>query len=101
MWFDVDTDDAGAWSWRLIAADGRPVATSDERFSSRADAEARAVRFREEAVSAALVIYADDGGAWHWQAEARDGRALATSGGSFTTRSGARADAEAVRQGLA
>ncbi|MEA2322924.1 MAG: hypothetical protein QOD81_2774 [Solirubrobacteraceae bacterium] len=39
MRFAVDENNAGRFHWRLVAHDGRELATSDESFASAADAE--------------------------------------------------------------
>lgn len=57
--FEVFQDEAGEWRWRLVAANGEPLATS-EGYTRKGDA-IRAVGDLREAVSeAAVQVYEVD-----------------------------------------
>lgn len=61
MRFEVYRDVAGAYRWRLIASNGRNVASSGESFSSQSNATAAAQNFKAKAKAWAYEIYADAG----------------------------------------
>ncbi|MEA2228261.1 MAG: hypothetical protein QOH46_130 [Solirubrobacteraceae bacterium] len=54
MRFAVDENNAGRFHWRLVAGDGRELATSDESFASAADAQRAADDVRAALVAGAL-----------------------------------------------
>lgn len=50
--FRTFEDASGKWRWRLIAANGRKIATSGESFYSRADARRAALNVKRLAAVA-------------------------------------------------
>jgi uncharacterized protein YegP (UPF0339 family) len=54
MTFDIYENNGGRFHWRLLASDGRSLATSDESFSSAADAQRSASAVRDAARSPAI-----------------------------------------------
>ena len=46
MRYEVYADSAGKYRWRLVAANGRKVASSGESFSSKSDATTAALNFK-------------------------------------------------------
>lgn len=54
MTFVVYENNGGRFHWRLLAGDGRPLATSDESFTSAADAGRSASAVRDAARSLAI-----------------------------------------------
>ncbi|WP_245977542.1 DUF1508 domain-containing protein [Halopiger aswanensis] len=89
---DGDGEDAEGWSWRLIDAAGRRVATAPTTYASRADARAAVDRFREQSngsihtVESATFQPSATDDAWRWRLIRPSGETLAVSGSEYATR---------------
>jgi uncharacterized protein len=97
MRFEVYADSAGNYRWRLIASNGRKVATSGESFYSQSNAKVGAQGFKSGARTYSYEIYADTAGNYRWRAKASNGQTVASSGESFASRSNAQTAADNVR----
>ena len=93
--FETFEDAEGGHRWRLVAANGEPIADSGEGYSSRSELEDAIERVREYApeadrltmTTAAIEVYEDAGGEFRWRLRHRNGTILGTSGEGYTSRS--------------
>jgi uncharacterized protein len=97
MRFEFYSDSAGNYRWRLVASNGRKVATSGESFYSQSNARTAAQGFKSNAKSYTYDVYADTAGNYRWRAVASNGKKVASSGESFSSQSNARHAANNVR----
>lgn len=88
--------DPGYSRW-LHAANGEPLATSAESFSTRAGAARAAQNLRDRAGEWDYTVYEDPAGGWLWRARASNGRPVAASPEAFSTRDAAKRATAAVR----
>lgn len=94
--FEVYHSQAGAFAWRIRAANGQIVAESPEQFASRATALRAARAVRDNAGELHYDLVEESPGIYRWRALA-DGGLLAVSGDAFASRSNARRSASRVR----
>ncbi|MFC6786665.1 YegP family protein [Halobaculum halobium] len=93
--FETYEDAAGDHRWRLVAANGEPIADSGEGYSSRSALTEAVDRVREYApdadrltmATAAIEVHEDAGGEFRWRLRHRNGTILGTSGEGYTSRS--------------
>ncbi|NHN40779.1 DUF1508 domain-containing protein [Halorubellus sp. JP-L1] len=95
--FETSTDAAGGHRWRLVAANGEPIADSGEGYSSRSALTDAIDRVRDLApqadrltIAAAVIeVHEDGSGEFRWRLRHRNGTILGTSGEGYASRSGA------------
>jgi len=86
--------------WRLVSANGRPVAISGESFASRSNAVEAAKRFKANAKNYDFEIYADRRNKYRWRATASNSQIVASSGEAFDSRSNAQRAANNVQSNV-
>ena len=97
MHYEVYADTVGNHRWRLIATNGRKVATSGESFYSESNAKSAAQNFKSKCSQWTYEVYADTAGNYRWRAKSGNGQTVASSGESFSSQSSARTAANNVR----
>lgn len=97
MRFEVYKDTASNYRWRLIADNGRKVATSGESFYSQSNASTAASNFKAKAKQWNYEVYLDSSSNYRWRAKSSNGQTVASSGESFDNRSNAQRAADNVR----
>ncbi|MDT3434096.1 DUF1508 domain-containing protein [Haloarcula sp. 1CSR25-25] len=89
--YEVYTDAAGEFRWRLLHRNGNILADSGEGYSSRSNARRAARRVSELApeseVDDGIEVYEDKGNEWRWRLRAANGELVADSGEGYTNRS--------------
>jgi large subunit ribosomal protein L21 len=107
-------EEAGEWHWRLLAANGEPVAVSEQGFSSKsgvvrtlevvrrnvAEAEGHTETTGDEKAGQGFEIY-EDGGEWRWRLRASNGELVAVSEQGFSSKSGVVRTLDVVRRNAA
>jgi uncharacterized protein YegP (UPF0339 family) len=93
----VFPDSAKKYRWRLVAGNGRTVASSGESFDSKSNARRAAQNFSQRASSAKFEIYADRGKKFRWRVVASNGQTIGSSGESFASRGSCGRSARNVR----
>ena len=86
MKLQVYPDSGGNYRWRLVAGNGRTIASSGESFDSKSNAKRAAQNFGDRASSAKYEIYADRGKKFRWRVLASNGQTIGSSGESFASR---------------
>jgi len=76
---------AGQTSWRLLAANNRPLALATEHYSSSASAKADARLLLSECARLVPSVAVDANGRWRWTVSL-DGRPLASSPNGYFRR---------------
>lgn len=97
MRYEVYADTSGNYRWRLIASNGRRVATSAESFYSQSNARTAAQNFKSKCSRWNYEIYLDRSSNYRWRAKSANGQTVASSGESFDSRSNAQRTADNVR----
>jgi uncharacterized protein len=97
MWrFEVGPDRGGNQTWWLYAGNNKLVARAGESFASSYNAHRAAAAFKAGAKTARYEVYADFAGQYRWRAW-RSSDKVAASGEAFSSRWGAQAAADNVR----
>jgi uncharacterized protein YegP (UPF0339 family) len=94
--FEVYGREPGVFGWRMTAANGQVVAESPRSFASRVAALDAARDVRDSAGELHYDLVEEPRDVHRWRAT-RDGRVLAASGDTFSSRSNAKRAAERVR----
>lgn len=97
MKLQVYPDSGSKYRWRLVADNGRTVASSGESFDSKSNAKRAAQNFGERASSAKYEIYADRGKKFRWRVVSGNGQTIGGSGESFAGRGSASRSARNVK----
>lgn len=105
--FELHTDDAGEWAWRLVDEQGATIARGNETHGSKTDAIDATETMREfvpdattHAINgAAFQVYERTGetSGWHWQFVHADGDILTDSVTAQTTRDSVARAIDAVK----
>ena len=99
--YEVYTDAAGEFRWRLLHRNGNILADSGEGYSSRSNARRAARRVGELApdseVDDGFEVYEDAGEEWRWRLRAANGELVADSGEGYANRSKAMDAVERVQ----
>lgn len=106
--FELYTDGAGEYRWRLRHDNGDVIADSGEGYVRRQGAEEAIDRIQTYAGPAnylrvdptAFEIYRDASGEWRWRLLHRNGNVLADSGQGYTRRRDARRAVDRVREAI-
>jgi large subunit ribosomal protein L21 len=107
-------EDGGEWRWRLVAANGEPVAVSEQSFSSKsgavrtldvvrrnvAEAEGHTETTGDETGGQGFEIY-EDGGEWRWRLRASNGELVAVSEQGFSSKAAVVRTLDVVRRNAA
>lgn len=83
--FELYTDTAGEWRWRLRADNMEPVAASSEGYVAKADALQGVEIMRT--MNGATEVYQDTASEWRWRLTHANGNIIATSGEGYVARS--------------
>jgi uncharacterized protein YegP (UPF0339 family) len=98
MRYVVDASPGGDYQWRLLASNGRKVATSGERFYSQSKARTAASRFKSRCSSWNYEVYGNFQGIYRWRARSEENQVIALSVESFSSQSAARVSASSVQE---
>jgi uncharacterized protein YegP (UPF0339 family) len=86
MKLQVYPDSGSKHRWRLVADNGRVVASGGESFDSKSNARRAAQNFSQRSSTAKFEIYADRGKKFRWRVVAGNGQTIGSSGESFASR---------------
>ncbi len=98
MRYVVDANPGGDYQWRLLASNGRKIATSGESFYSQSKARTAASRFKSRCSSWNYEVYGNFVGIYRWRAKSDDNQVIALSVESFSSQFGARTSASIVQE---
>jgi uncharacterized protein YegP (UPF0339 family) len=103
LWFDpagfeVYTDSAGQFRWRLVHRNGNILADSGEGYTRRNDASRAADRIRDRLDDLEFDVYEDNAGEYRWRLLSANGNIVADSGEGYESRSGAQNAVERLRE---
>ncbi len=95
--FEVYSDEADEWRWRLVHDNGNILADSGEGYGSESDARTTADRVADylpeadtvEVGDAYFAVYRDEADEWRWRLVHRNGRVIADSGEGYVERNNA------------
>ncbi len=93
----ADNSGGDSYQWRLLAPNGRKIATSAEWFYSQAKARTAASRFKSRCSSWNYEVYGNFEGIYRWRAKTDENQVLALSVESFSSRFDARTSASIVQ----
>ncbi|MGM0591521.1 MAG: DUF1508 domain-containing protein [Halobacteriota archaeon] len=107
--FELFTDDAGEWAWRLVDEQGNTIARGARTHGAKAGAKEATEAMREAVDEAAMQVVdrgvfqryelpGGDGRGWHWQYLHADGRILADGVTAHTTQDNVNRAIESVKQ---
>ncbi len=104
--FEIYTDDADQYRWRLRHDNGNIIAGCGEGYASRDSAEHSIDRIREYVGPAdylqpdptAIEVYQDRASEWRWRLVHQNGNVLASSGEGYANRGGARGSIDRLRE---
>ena len=83
--FELYTDKAGEWRWRLRAENSEPIAASSEGYVHKADALHGIEILR--AMNGTTEVYQDAKGEWRWRLTHANGNIICTGGEGYVRRS--------------
>jgi uncharacterized protein YegP (UPF0339 family) len=98
--FELYTDNAHEWRWRLVHENGNTLADGGEGYSSRSKARRGIESVRKNAPeggNADFEVYEDARGKYRWRLRHTNGNIIADSGQGYADESGAEKAVERVR----
>ncbi|WP_440764174.1 HVO_2922 family protein [Natronorubrum sp. DTA7] len=102
LWFDptgfeVYSDAASEWRWRLVHRNGNILADSGEGYTRRHDASRAVTRLRDRIDDLEFEIDEDAGNEWRWRLRSANGEIVADSGEGYDSRGNAEDAVERVQ----
>ena len=94
MKFQIDKNSAGQFIWRLLAANGKIIATAGESYVRKEDCVHGINLVKGTTSLSQYEIYHDTEKLWRWRLVATNGQIIAISSESYLNRSGAEAGAQ-------
>src|SRR5262245_24837891 len=99
--FEVYTDAAGEFRWRLRAANGSILATSGAGYKSKSDCREAVDRIKAEANTGKLKFedYEDRGGEHRWRLKSANGQIVAASAEGYKAKADCEHAIESIKKG--
>jgi uncharacterized protein YegP (UPF0339 family) len=98
--FEIYTDKADDFRWRLKDEDAKTVATSGQGYGKKADCKKMCDNFVADISKYTFEVYEDKGGGFRWRINAKNGQTVGASSGSYKTKTEADKTIEAVQKAV-
>jgi len=99
MTFEIYSDKADEYRWRLKDGDDKNVATSGQGYSKKADCKKMADNFVADISKYTFEVYESKDG-FRWRINAKNGNNVGSSSGGFKTKPEAEKSVEAIKAGV-
>ncbi|TQQ79000.1 DUF1508 domain-containing protein [Halonotius roseus] len=96
--FEVYTDNAEQWRWRLVHKNGNILADSGEGYTRRNDANRAVDRLRERVEELEFEVFEDSAGEYRWRLRASNDEIIADSGEGYNSKGAAEDGIERVQK---
>ena len=101
--FEIYKDKAEEFRWRLVGADGKAAAVSGQGYTTKQSCKDGVESVKKNGASdkAKFEVYEDKGKDFRWRLLATNGNNIASSSGSFKSKTDCEAAIAALKKGLA
>lgn len=86
MRFEIDRNSAGQYIWRLVASNGRIIATAGESYVNKADCIHGINLVKGTTSVTQYTFYQDTQRQWRWRLDATNGQIIAVSSEAYHNR---------------
>ena len=102
--FEVYSDSAGQYRWRLVSGDGdsrQVLATGGQGYKAKADCKHGVQSLQDGSDKLTFETYQDNGKQFRWRAKASNGQVMASSGSSYKTKDECDKAVDNIKKGAA